>query len=72
VLVEALITVRDVLALSRDEVDAVAVDRLVETKAAGADAFTDWTDANHLRYRRFIALRDDKDPREIVRENDSE
>jgi bifunctional non-homologous end joining protein LigD len=30
--------------------------------------FTDWTDANHLRHSRFVALRDDKDPKEVVRE----
>ncbi|MGH9627657.1 MAG: hypothetical protein ACRD7E_04865 [Bryobacteraceae bacterium] len=26
------------------------------------------TQANHLRHSRFIALRDDKDPKEVVRE----
>jgi bifunctional non-homologous end joining protein LigD len=31
-------------------------------------AFTEWTDADHLRHSRFVALRDDKDPREVVRE----
>jgi bifunctional non-homologous end joining protein LigD len=31
-------------------------------------AFTDWTDANHLRHSRFIALRDDKPAREVVHE----
>jgi bifunctional non-homologous end joining protein LigD len=30
--------------------------------------FTDWTEANHLRHARFVALRDDKDPREVVKE----
>jgi bifunctional non-homologous end joining protein LigD len=30
--------------------------------------FTDWTDANHLRHSRFAGLRDDKDPREVVKE----
>ncbi len=30
--------------------------------------FTDWTDANHLRHSRFIALREDKTPREVVKE----
>lgn len=30
--------------------------------------FTDWTAADHLRHARFVALRDDKDPREVVHE----
>ena len=30
--------------------------------------FTDWTTNNHLRHSRFVALRDDKDPREVVKE----
>lgn len=30
--------------------------------------FTDWTAANHLRHSTFVALRDDKDPREVVHE----
>ncbi len=30
--------------------------------------FTDWTEANHLRHSRFAGLREDKDPREVVRE----
>ena len=30
--------------------------------------FTEWTAANHLRHSRFAGLRDDKDPREVVRE----
>lgn len=31
--------------------------------------FVDWTEANHLRHARFVALRDDKDPREVRRES---
>lgn len=31
-------------------------------------AFTDWTAANHLRHSRFIALREDKDARDVVHE----
>jgi ATP-dependent DNA ligase len=27
-----------------------------------------WTDANHLRHSRFVGLRDDKNPKEVVRE----
>jgi bifunctional non-homologous end joining protein LigD len=30
--------------------------------------FTQWTKANHLRHSRFAGLRDDKTPREVVRE----
>jgi ATP-dependent DNA ligase len=29
--------------------------------------FTDWTDANHLRHSRFVALREDIDPRKVKR-----
>jgi bifunctional non-homologous end joining protein LigD len=31
--------------------------------------FTEWTPGNHLRHSRFKALRDDKDPSEVVRES---
>ncbi len=30
--------------------------------------FTDWTSSNHLRHSNFVAVRDDKDPREVVHE----
>jgi ATP-dependent DNA ligase len=30
--------------------------------------FLEWTGANHLRHTKFVALRDDKDPRKIVKE----
>jgi bifunctional non-homologous end joining protein LigD len=30
--------------------------------------FVEWTPDNHLRHSRFIALRDDKIPRDVVRE----
>jgi DNA ligase D-like protein (predicted ligase) len=33
--------------------------------------FTEWTKGNHLRHSRFVALRDDKLPREVGREWDS-
>jgi hypothetical protein len=31
-------------------------------------AFLEWTGADHLRHTKFVALRDDKDPKRIVRE----
>ena len=34
----------------------------------GQFEFTEWTPDNHLRHSRFIALRDDKKPKEVVRE----
>jgi bifunctional non-homologous end joining protein LigD len=30
--------------------------------------FTEWTRGNHLRHSRFVALRDDKKPSEVVKE----
>ena len=30
--------------------------------------FLEWTGADHLRHTKFVALRDDKDPRSVVRE----
>jgi bifunctional non-homologous end joining protein LigD len=30
--------------------------------------FLEWTGANHLRHTKFVGLRDDKDPRNVVRE----
>jgi ATP-dependent DNA ligase len=30
--------------------------------------FLKWTDANHLRHTKFVGLRDDKEPRKVVRE----
>jgi bifunctional non-homologous end joining protein LigD len=31
-------------------------------------SFLEWTGANHLRHTKFMALRDDKDPKKVVRE----
>ena len=31
--------------------------------------FTQWTPANHLRHSKFVALRDDKNPREVRKED---
>jgi ATP-dependent DNA ligase len=30
--------------------------------------FLEWTDADHLRHSKFVGLRDDKDPRTVVKE----
>jgi ATP-dependent DNA ligase len=30
--------------------------------------FLEWTGADHLRHSKFVGLRDDKDPRKVVRE----
>jgi ATP-dependent DNA ligase len=30
--------------------------------------FLEWMDADHLRHTKFIRLRDDKNPRQVVRE----
>jgi ATP-dependent DNA ligase len=30
--------------------------------------FLEWTGADHLRHTKFVALRDDKDPRKVVRD----
>jgi bifunctional non-homologous end joining protein LigD len=30
--------------------------------------FAEWTGANKLRHTKYVALRDDKDPRKVVRE----
>jgi ATP-dependent DNA ligase len=33
--------------------------------------FTEWTPDGHLRHSRFVGLREDKDPRDVVREVES-
>jgi ATP-dependent DNA ligase len=42
--------------------------RWLKPKLVAQVDFTDWTEANHLRHSRFVALRDDKDAREVTRE----
>jgi DNA ligase D-like protein (predicted ligase) len=37
-------------------------------KLVAAIEYAEWTPANHLRHSRFVALRDDKDPRQVMRE----
>jgi ATP-dependent DNA ligase len=31
--------------------------------------FTEWTPDGHLRHAKFLGLRDDKDPQDVVRES---
>jgi bifunctional non-homologous end joining protein LigD len=41
--------------------------RWLEPRLVAAIEFSEWTPANHLRHAKFIALRDDKDAKEVVR-----
>ena len=40
----------------------------LKPKLVAAIEYAEWTPANHLRHSRFVALRDDKDPRKVTRE----
>jgi len=40
----------------------------VTPKLVGQVAFTEWTDDGQLRHPRFQGLRDDKEPRDVIRE----
>jgi ATP-dependent DNA ligase len=40
----------------------------VKPRAVAEAEFLDWTDANHLRHTKVVRLREDKDPRKVVRE----
>lgn len=42
--------------------------RWLKPKLVAQVEFTDWTSADHLRHSRFVALRDDKDPKDVNRE----
>jgi len=41
-------------------------------KAVAQIEFLEWTDVNRLRYSKFIGLREDKDPRSVVKEHSGE
>jgi DNA ligase D-like protein (predicted ligase) len=41
----------------------------IKPEAVAQVEFLEWTDANHLRHTRFVGLRDEKDPRKVVRES---
>jgi ATP-dependent DNA ligase len=40
----------------------------LKPKLVAAIEYAEWTPANHLRHSRFVALREDKDPRKVLRE----
>jgi len=40
----------------------------LKPKLVAAIEYAEWTPANHLRHSRFVALREDKDSRQVVRE----
>jgi DNA ligase D-like protein (predicted ligase) len=42
--------------------------RWVRPELVGQFEFVEWTADNHLRHVRFVGLREDKDPRQVVRE----
>jgi bifunctional non-homologous end joining protein LigD len=43
--------------------------RWVKPRLVAQVEFTDWTAADHLRHSRFVALRDDKDPKDVHKES---
>ena len=40
----------------------------LKPKLVAAIEYAEWTPANHLRHSRFVALREDKDARQVVHE----
>ena len=42
--------------------------RWLKPKLVAQIDYADWTEANHLRHSRFIGLRDDKRPEDVVKE----
>jgi len=40
----------------------------LKPEAVAQIEFLEWTDADHLRHTKFVGLREDMDPREVVRE----
>jgi DNA ligase D-like protein (predicted ligase) len=53
-----------------EELTAADMEKCVWLKPqlVAAIEYAEWTPANHLRHSRFVALRDDKDPRQVTRE----
>jgi bifunctional non-homologous end joining protein LigD len=48
--------------------DVMKTMRWLKPRLVAQVEFTEWTKGNHLRHSRFIGLRDDKDPHEVIRE----
>jgi bifunctional non-homologous end joining protein LigD len=48
--------------------EAMKAYRWLKPRLVAEIDFADWTEANHLRHARFVGLREDKDPKEVVRE----
>jgi DNA ligase D-like protein (predicted ligase) len=46
--------------------------RWLKPELVGQFEFVEWTPEGHLRHSKFVALRDDKDPRSVDREGDGE
>src|SRR5215813_14652058 len=42
--------------------------RWVKPELVGQFEFVEWTPDNHLRHSRFVGLREDKNPRDVIRE----
>lgn len=59
---------RDRPPFTRGRVPRQAGVHWAEPRLVGQIAFTEWTEDGQLRHPRFQGLRDDKDPREVVRE----
>ena len=49
--------------------DAMKECRWLKPQLVAQVEFTEWTSNGHLRHARFVALREDKDPREVTRES---
>ncbi len=56
---------RTLWALTADEMKEC---RWLKPELVAQIEFTEWTPDEHLRHPSFVGLRDDKEPREIVRE----
>lgn len=48
--------------------EAMKLMRWLRPKLVAQIEFTEWTEGNHLRHSKFIALRDDKKPTEVTKE----
>ena len=42
--------------------------RMAQTGVGRQIEFTEWTPDGHLRHSKFVGVRDDKEPRDVVRE----